>query len=41
LKEAQAMHRDIFSYAPRSNAAVDYMNFIEEMLKDLEERNGQ
>jgi chromosome partitioning protein len=37
LKEAQAMHRDIFSYAPRSNAAVDYMAFIDEVLEGIED----
>jgi chromosome partitioning protein len=32
LREAQANQRDIFSYAPRSNAAEDYMNFLNEFL---------
>ena len=30
LKEAQANRQDIFSYAPRSNAAKDYTAFIKE-----------
>lgn len=33
VKEAQAMQQDIFSYAPRSNAAKDYEAFIDEFLK--------
>jgi len=33
IKEAQISQRDIFSYAPRSNASQDYTAFIEEMLK--------
>jgi chromosome partitioning protein len=32
LKEAQAVQRDIFSYAPKSNAAIDYMSFVKEVL---------
>jgi chromosome partitioning protein len=30
IKEAQASQQDIYSYAPRSNAAKDYAAFIEE-----------
>ena len=33
IKEAQALQQDIFSYAPRSNAASDYMAFIDEFLE--------
>lgn len=33
LKEAQAVQQSIFSYAPRSNAAEDYKNLIEEIVK--------
>ena len=33
VKEAQASRRDIFSYAPRSNAAQDYNELIEEFIK--------
>lgn len=33
VKEAQASRMDIFSYAPRSNAAKDYRAFIEELLE--------
>lgn len=33
IKEAQAQQQDIFSYAPRSNAAKDYEVFIEEFLE--------
>ena len=32
IKEAQARQTDIFSYAPRSNAAADYAAFIEEVI---------
>ena len=32
-KESQAVKKDIFSYAPRSNAAKDYESFISEFLK--------
>ena len=33
IKEAQACQMDIYSYAPRSNAAKDYLAFIKEFLK--------
>lgn len=33
IKEAQASQQDIYSYAPRSNAAKDYSAFLEEFLK--------
>lgn len=33
IKEAQARQQDIFSYAPRSNAAKDYTAFIDEFLQ--------
>jgi chromosome partitioning protein len=31
IKEAQAMHQDIFSYAPNSKVAEDYKAFIDEL----------
>ena len=34
VKEAQAQNVNIFDYAPKSKAAADYNNFIEEFLKD-------
>ena len=34
IKEAQALQTDIFSYAPRSNGAVDYNAFIDEFLQE-------
>ena len=34
IKEAQATQRDIFSYAPRSNAAADYTALLEEIMKE-------
>ena len=33
VKEAKACKQDIFTYAPKSNAALDYLAFIEEFLK--------
>lgn len=33
LKEAVAVKKDIYSYAPRSNAAMDYNAFIDELLE--------
>ncbi len=35
LREAQAKQEDIFSYAPKSNATIDYTNFIDEMLERM------
>ena len=35
VKEAQASQQDIFTYAPRSNAAKDYTAFIEEFLERM------
>ena len=32
VKEAQAEQQDIFSYAPKNNAAVDYAEFIDELI---------
>lgn len=34
IKEAQASLKDIFTYAPKSNAAIDYRNFIKEVLHE-------
>ena len=31
IKEAQAMHQDIFSYAPKSKVANDYQEFLAEL----------
>jgi len=33
IKEAQAQQQDIYSYAPRSNAAKDYLQFIDEFME--------
>ena len=33
VKEAQANQQDIFSYAPKNNAALDYTDFINELLE--------
>lgn len=33
VKEAQAFQENIFAYAPKSNAALDYMAFIDEFMK--------
>ena len=35
LKEAQVTQADIFSYAPKSNAAADYAALIEEILDEV------
>lgn len=35
LKEAQAKKTDIFRYAPRSNAAADYIELVNEVLKGV------
>ena len=34
IKEAQAVQSDIYSYAPKSNAAADYMALIDEIVKE-------
>lgn len=34
VKEAQARKQDIFTYSPESNVAGDYMNLVEEVIKD-------
>ena len=39
VKESQAMRQDIFTYAPRSNAAADYAKFVDEFLKE-EKKHG-
>jgi chromosome partitioning protein len=36
LKEAQAMQRDIYDYAPKSNAATDYAAFVDEVAMIIE-----
>jgi len=42
LIEAQAKRRDIFSYAPKSNAAADYKALVAEILENKgEEDNGR
>ncbi|MBR5355870.1 MAG: ParA family protein [Lachnospiraceae bacterium] len=38
IKEAAALHRSIYKYAPRSNGAKDYMALTEEILQDLKEK---
>lgn len=40
VKEAQAMRMNIFSYAPKSNAAHDYSNLIDEILEE-DKNNGK
>lgn len=34
IKEAQAVQRDIYSYAPRSNATKDYSALLEELIEE-------
>jgi chromosome partitioning protein len=38
MKEAQANRQDIFSYAPYSKPAIDYMAFIEELLNQKQRK---
>lgn len=33
IKEAQILQQNIFEYAPKSNPALDYADFVEELLK--------
>lgn len=33
VREAQTVRRDIYSYAPKANAVIDYQNFVDEFLK--------
>lgn len=40
IREAAARGTDIFSYAPKSKASGDYRAFIEELLKNITERDG-
>lgn len=35
IKESQALKEPITTYAPKSNANQDYLNFTEELLKDI------
>jgi chromosome partitioning protein len=34
IREAQTNRQNIFNYAPKSNASIDYMDFVNEYLKD-------
>lgn len=36
VKEAQARRQDLFKYAPKSNAALDYASFVDEFLNGRE-----
>ena len=33
IREAQTVRQDIYSYAPKANAVIDYKNFVDEFLK--------
>lgn len=35
VKEAQISQQSLYSYAPKSNAAIDYLSFIDELLKGV------
>lgn len=35
LKEAQALHENIYTYSPRSNAVKDYDQLVNDFLKDI------
>lgn len=39
IQEAQLLQQSIFSYAPRSHAADDYKNFVQEFLSDEKRGN--
>lgn len=39
IKEAQVRRQSIFEYAPKNNAAIDYMSLVEEIIGD--ENNGK
>ena len=32
IKESHDMHQDIYTYAPKSNAAMDYANFVKDIM---------
>ena len=36
VKEAQAMHRDLFTYSPKCNATADYRNLTKEILEEVQ-----
>ena len=36
-QEAQTLQKSLYEYAPKSNTALDYMKFIEELMKEMEE----
>lgn len=38
LVEAVAKRKDIFSYAPKSNASLDYTGFVDEVLVDIKRK---
>lgn len=38
VKEAQTQQKSLFEYAPKSNVAIDYMNFVDEYLKSKSEK---
>ena len=38
VNEAQYMKMDIFTYAPKSNAAIDYKAFVDEFIGDLKSK---
>jgi chromosome partitioning protein len=41
IKEAQAARQDIYSYAPKSNAVLDYGAFIEELLGEALDKGDE
>lgn len=38
IKESQASQKDIYSYSPKSNASMDYMELVKEILENNKER---
>lgn len=41
IREAQTMRHDIYSYAPKANAVIDYKDFVEEFLKREGQSHGE
>jgi chromosome partitioning protein len=41
IREAQARQQDIYSYAPKSNAALDYGAFVDELLEGTPRTTGK
>lgn len=40
VEEAHTLQQDIFTYAPKGNASLDYQSFIAEVLQQIQENTG-